>query len=85
MGFFGEWLDWLSVTRQCQSVYLTWMRSDEHEDSYQKIYENDNFEEHKANFGQELVAGGAAFAGFKAFEDHQRKEGMSRAARCMNR
>ena len=26
--------------------------------------------------GHEVVAGGAAFAGFKAFEDHQRKEGM---------
>jgi len=25
--------------------------------------------------GHEVIAGGAAFAGFKAFEDHQRKEG----------
>ncbi|KAJ4293623.1 hypothetical protein N0V90_008907 [Kalmusia sp. IMI 367209] len=45
------------------------------EDAYQQVYENQNFEENKSSFGHELVAGGAAFAGFKAFEDHQRKEG----------
>lgn len=28
-----------------------------------------------ASLGHEVIAGGAAFAGFKAFEDHQRKEG----------
>lgn len=31
--------------------------------------------DNQASFGHELLAGGAAFAGFKAFEDHQRKEG----------
>lgn len=51
--------------------------SGDSEDAYKKVYENDNFEQQKneASFGHELVAGGAAFAGFKAFEDHQRKEG----------
>jgi len=34
-----------------------------------------NFEPNESSFGHELVAGGAAFAGFKAFEDHQRSEG----------
>ncbi|KAH7550832.1 hypothetical protein J3E72DRAFT_314704 [Bipolaris maydis] len=48
---------------------------DKNEDNYQKVYENENFEEHKSSLGHEIIAGGAAFAGFKAFEDHQRKEG----------
>ncbi|EUC30882.1 hypothetical protein COCCADRAFT_38960 [Bipolaris zeicola 26-R-13] len=48
---------------------------DKNEDNYQKVYENENFEEHKSSLGHEMIAGGAAFAGFKAFEDHQRKEG----------
>ena len=38
---------------------------DNNEDSYKQVYENDNFEENKSSFGHELVAGGAAFAGFK--------------------
>lgn len=45
------------------------------EKAYDQVYQNDNFEENKSSFGHELIAGGAAFAGFKAFEDHQRKEG----------
>ncbi|CAI9628568.1 unnamed protein product [Alternaria burnsii] len=48
---------------------------DRNEDNYQQVYENDNFEENKSSLGHEVIAGGAAFAGFKAFEDHQRKEG----------
>ena len=48
----------------------------ESEQAYDQIYNNDQFDDHKSSFGHELVAGGAAFAGFKAFEDHQRKEGM---------
>ncbi|KAF2021227.1 hypothetical protein BU24DRAFT_457224 [Aaosphaeria arxii CBS 175.79] len=48
---------------------------DNSEDAYERVYNNDQFEEHKSSFGHELVAGGAAFAGFKAFEDHQRREG----------
>ncbi|KAF9691242.1 hypothetical protein EKO04_010805 [Ascochyta lentis] len=48
---------------------------DKSEDSYEQVYNNDNFEENKSSFGHEMIAGGAAFAGFKAFEDHQRSEG----------
>ncbi|PSN74332.1 hypothetical protein BS50DRAFT_567181 [Corynespora cassiicola Philippines] len=47
----------------------------ESEDSYERVYNNDRFEEHKSSLGHEVIAGGAAFAGFKAFEDHQRREG----------
>lgn len=50
---------------------------DHGEESYEQVYNNDNFEENKSSFSHELVAGGAAFVGFKAFEDHQRKEGLS--------
>jgi hypothetical protein len=49
--------------------------ADRNEDNYQQVYENGNFDENKASLGHEVIAGGAAFAGFKAFEDHQRKEG----------
>ena len=35
-------------------------------------YDNPN---NQAKFSHELVAGGAAFEGFKLYEDHQRKEG----------
>jgi hypothetical protein len=52
--------------------------ADKNEENYQQVYENDNFDQqkHESSFGHELVAGGAAFAGFKAFEDHQRNEGL---------
>ncbi|KAJ4377245.1 hypothetical protein N0V83_000068 [Neocucurbitaria cava] len=50
---------------------------DSNEDKYNQVYENDNFEENKSSLGHEVIAGGAAFAGFKAFEDHQRSEGSS--------
>jgi hypothetical protein len=64
----------------CSFLRLTVLRlhsTDRNEENYQQVYENDNFEQqkHESSFGHELVAGGAAFAGFKAFEDHQRKEG----------
>ncbi|KAH8177204.1 hypothetical protein LIA77_02286 [Sarocladium implicatum] len=32
-------------------------------------------EDHEAHFTHELIAGAAAFAGMKAFENHQRNEG----------
>ena len=55
----------------------------ESQDAYNQVY-NDDGGEHQAKFSHELVAGGAAFAGFKAFEDHQRKEGMLlRHFRCL--
>jgi len=43
------------------------------QDAYNQAYDNDG--ENKSSLGHEVIAGGAAFAGFKAFEDHQRKEG----------
>jgi hypothetical protein len=49
--------------------------SDSNEENYQRVYENDNFEENKGSLGHEVLAGGAAFAGFKMFEDRQRAEG----------
>ncbi|KNG51824.1 signal transduction protein [Stemphylium lycopersici] len=48
---------------------------DKNEDNYQQVYENDDFEKNKASLGHEAIAGGAAFMGFKMFEDRQRKEG----------
>ena len=57
--------------------HITDTAIDHGEDSYEQVYNNDNFEENKSSFSHELVAGGAAFAGFKAFEDHQREEGSS--------
>ncbi|KAF1936349.1 hypothetical protein EJ02DRAFT_459611 [Clathrospora elynae] len=48
---------------------------DKKEDNYEQVYQNDNFEQNKSSMGHEVLAGGAAFAGFKAFEDHQRSEG----------
>ncbi|KAF2022886.1 hypothetical protein EK21DRAFT_105582 [Setomelanomma holmii] len=48
---------------------------DQNEQNYDKVYNNDQFDENKSSFGHEMIAGGAAFAGFKAFEDHQRNEG----------
>ncbi|KAL1302972.1 hypothetical protein AAFC00_003289 [Neodothiora populina] len=45
---------------------------DENHDAYNRVY---NGEKNESSFGHELIAGGASFAAFKAFEDHQRKEG----------
>ncbi|KAK7555217.1 hypothetical protein IWX49DRAFT_606175 [Phyllosticta citricarpa] len=44
----------------------------ESHDAYKQVTEQ---EHNESSLGHELLAGGAAFAGFKAFEDHQRKEG----------
>jgi hypothetical protein len=73
MGFWGM----LYLLMFHQDQYTNSYFSDNNEDSYKQVYENDNFDENKSSFGHELVAGGAAFAGFKAFEDHQRSEGSS--------
>ena len=35
------------------------------------------FYDNQAKFSHELIAGAASFEGFKLYEDHQRKEGMS--------
>ena len=39
------------------------------------MYQQGGGYDNQAKFSHELVAGGAAFEGFKLFEDHQRKEG----------
>ncbi|KAF2841147.1 hypothetical protein M501DRAFT_1000310 [Patellaria atrata CBS 101060] len=44
----------------------------ESENAYDKVYNNDRPTE--ASLGHEVLAGGAAFAGLKVFEDHQRKK-----------
>jgi len=43
------------------------------QDQYQQVYDND--QPHEGKLSHELIAGAGAFAGFKAFEDHQRNEG----------
>eukprot|EP00249_Psilotum_nudum_P025193 c29440_g1_i1 orf=84-470(+) len=47
---------------------------DEGKDSYNQVYSDDQ-PDNQASFGHELIGGAAAFAGMKAFEDHQRAEG----------
>ena len=49
----------------------------ESEDAHQQVYGQDDDYDNKGKFSHELVAGAAAFEGFKLFEDHQRKEGES--------
>jgi len=44
-------------------------------DAYQQVYDDQGQPKHEGSFGHELIAGGASFAAFKAFEDHQRSEG----------
>ena len=55
-----------------------WQAKGESEDAHDQVYRQgggyDN-PDNKAKFSHELIAGGAAFEGFKLYEDHQRKEG----------
>ena len=44
---------------------------DDAEKDYNRVQQSDN----QAEFSHELVAGAGSFMAFKAFEDHQRKEG----------
>lgn len=46
---------------------------DDSNDAHRQVYEGEN--KHESHFSHELLAGAASFAGMKAFEDHQRKEG----------
>ncbi|KAJ5689215.1 hypothetical protein N7462_003607 [Penicillium macrosclerotiorum] len=46
-----------------------WEQSD---DAHRQVYGQ---EHHESHFSHELIAGAASFAGMKAWEDHQRKEG----------
>lgn len=62
---------------------LTGRLSGESQDAHDQVYtqgggyDNPN---NQAHFSHELVAGGAAFEGFKLYEDHQRKEGKQPSA-----
>ncbi|KAL1984047.1 hypothetical protein VTN96DRAFT_9644 [Rasamsonia emersonii] len=45
---------------------------DDSHESHRKVYGG---EKHEGKLSHELIAGAASFEAFKAFEDHQRKEG----------
>ncbi|GLB05583.1 DUF3759 domain-containing protein [Aspergillus vadensis CBS 113365] len=44
---------------------------DQSDDAHRQVYEN----KHEGHLSHELLAGAASFAGMKAWEDHQRKQG----------
>ncbi|KAJ5134554.1 hypothetical protein N7448_000427 [Penicillium atrosanguineum] len=46
----------------------------ESQDAHRRVYGG---EEHQSQWTHELAAGAASFAGMKAYEDHQRKEGKT--------
>lgn len=46
---------------------------DESERAHQEVYNGE--QHHEGKFSHEFAAGAASFAGMKAYEDHQRKEG----------
>ena len=57
---------------------LTDRQSGESQDAHNQVYnQGGGYDDpnNQAKFSHELVAGGAAFEGFKLYEDHQRKEG----------
>lgn len=55
---------------------LTITSAGESHEQYNQVYDNDGQQQdHQGSLGHEVIAGGASFAAFKAFEDHQRKEG----------
>lgn len=57
---------------------LTDGQSGESQDAHNQVYnQGGGYDDpnNQAKFSHELVAGGAAFEGFKLYEDHQRKEG----------
>ncbi|RMY78694.1 hypothetical protein D0863_00496 [Hortaea werneckii] len=47
----------------------------EGQDHYDRVYNQDQGDEHEGKFSHELLAGGAAFGAMKLFEDQQRREG----------
>lgn len=60
---------------------LTDRLSGESQDAHDQVYnQGGGYDDpnNQAKFSHELVAGGAAFEGFKLYEDHQRKEGKQR-------
>ncbi len=44
------------------------------DDAHRQVYGE---QKHESHFSHELIAGAASFAGMKAWEDHQRKEGTN--------
>lgn len=54
---------------------LTVLPTGDAQDNYNQVYNDDGQPKNEGSFGHELLAGGASFAAFKAFEDHQRSEG----------
>ncbi|KAF4764695.1 hypothetical protein N7455_011072 [Penicillium solitum] len=46
----------------------------ESEKAHQEVYNGDE-QHHEGKFSHEFAAGAASFAGMKAYEDHQRKDG----------
>ncbi|KAJ5517907.1 CipC-like antibiotic response protein [Penicillium expansum] len=46
---------------------------EESERAHQEVYNGE--QHHEGKFSHEFAAGAASFAGMKAYEDHQRKEG----------
>ncbi|GJP92551.1 hypothetical protein CBS115989_5735 [Aspergillus niger] len=46
---------------------------DQSDDAHRQVYEN----KHEGHLSHELIAGAASFAGMKAWEDHQRKQGKT--------
>ena len=69
MGFWG------TSTMSTSSIGIADDSTDHGENSYDQVYNNDNFEENKSSFGHEALAGAASFGAMKMFEDHQRREG----------
>ena len=61
----------LATTSLAARVELT-LFTDEAQDAHQQVYGD---QPHEGKLSHEVLAGGAAFAGFKLYEDHQRKEG----------
>lgn len=55
--------------------WLTSFKIGESDDAHRQVYREGGGYDNQAKFSHELIAGGAAFEGFKLFEDHQRKEG----------
>ncbi|KAI5789260.1 putative CipC-like antibiotic response protein [Pyronema domesticum] len=48
----------------------------ESHEAYEQV-KNSEGREHEGSFSHELIAGAAAFEAFKAFENHQRREGKT--------
>lgn len=70
-------LGYVSLPLPCLGIRLLTTPSPpgDSDKAHRDVYEND--QKHEGKFSHELIGGAASFAAMKAFEDHQRKEGMS--------